>query len=222
MRCVMFDFGNVIVHFDTQRFYDFIAAHQHSDKARPEQFFSLSCLSDYELGIINEREFFEAVRAVYRLDVDIDKFFWEFIDVMSLDQKMIRLKQVLKQNGIKLVLVSNVNPYSYNYVSVRWPEVFTDFNYLALSFQMKMRKPDLRMYRAPASHLGVMPEECILVDDYEPNVSAFQRWGGVGLHYQVVDETFCPNGRLEIERRELVFKFASLGLISFSQAVDII
>lgn len=223
-RCVMFDLGNVLVHFDTQTFYDFIAAHQHSDEVKPEDFFRLRCVVSYDLGLLDDREYFEAVQEAYKLDVNLVRFFWEFTNVIRPDQKMIKLKQVLRQNSVKVVIVSNTNPRNVEYITQRWPEVFADFDYLALSFRVRARKPDWIMFQTPASELGVKPDECLLIDDHEPNILSFRKWSkaGVGYHYDVVDNTFCQNGRLDGERRKLVFHLASLGLITFSQAEEII
>jgi len=223
IRCVMFDLGNVLVHFDTQRWYDFIATHQRNYSIKAGDCFNSDHGKKFDLGLISYLEYYEAVRRAYYLNIGIDVFFFEFTDIMMPDQKMIRLKRLLKQNGVKLALVSNINNYHFDYVAQRWPEVFADFDYLALSFQQKSIKPDDKMWRVSAAPLDAKEEECFFIDDRELNIAAFKRWGGgIGHHYNVVDDAFCPNGRLDIERRELVFRLASLGLISFSQAADII
>lgn len=220
----MFDFGNVLVHFDTQRFYDFLKAHQPrhmSGLVSPEEIFKLDCLREFDLGAITTLETFQRVKECLSLNIGLSEFLIEYTGVMKPDNKITVLRQVLRDNGIKTAVVSNINSYHFEYAQLVHSEVFTGFDYLALSFQLRLRKPDLQMWTVPASHLGINPDECIFVDDLKTNIDAFQRWGGLGHYYNVVDEKFRPNGWLEVERRRFIFRLANLGVISFPQACQI-
>lgn len=218
IRCVMFDFGNVLMHFDTQRFYDFVRTHQRPGSLSPENFFHSDICIKYDLGKVNEFEFFETTKQTLGIDVGIEQFFFEFTTLMRPDLRMIALRQVLKQNGVKVAVVSNISRYHYEYARRKWPEVFMGFDYLALSFRMKARKPDHRMYNAPAKRLGIPPERCLLIDDLKINTDEFERWGGVGHHYNVVNDDFCSNGRLDKERNRLLLRMVNLGMLTLNQA----
>ena len=224
VRCVMFDIGNVLVHFDTQRFYSFLKANQarYLDLTNPEEVFKLECLIEFDLGRIDTTEMFERVKKALVLNIDIGKFLFEFSDLMKPDPKMIALRQVLRGNGFKVGVVSNTNQYHFRYLRMMYPEVYSDFDYLALSFQLRVKKPDFKIWKISASNLGVKPEDCLLIDDLKTNIDAFTKWGGIGHHYNVVDEKFCPNGWLDIERRRLFFRMVSLGLLSYNQAFDVL
>lgn len=222
IRCVMFDFGNVLVHFDTQRWYDFIKAHWRFGTPDQVSVFRAECIIKYDLGLIDDFEFFETTKRTLGLNVGIDEFFFEWADNMKPDLRMVVLKQALKQNGIKLAVVSNINRYHFEYARQRWPEVFMNFDHLALSFRMGIRKPDLKMWQLPVRKLRMKSEECFFIDDQEPNIAAFEKFGGVGHHYNVVDDAFCPNGQLETERAGLVNRMVKLGILNNSQAKNIL
>lgn len=217
IRCVMFDFGNVLMLFDSQRWYDFIQSRQRFGSPSSYQFFNFEFVAQYDLGQIDEFDFFELTKRTFRLDVELEEFFFEFTANMRPDLRMLALKQILKQNNIKLAVVSNINRYHFEYVRQKWPGVFMDFDYLALSFRLGIRKPDARIWQTAAKRLKVRPEECFFIDDLEVNINAFECWRGVGQHYNVIDEKYCPNGRLGIERNKLIMRMESLGMLSHSQ-----
>ena len=221
---VNFDFGQVLMRFDTQKWYDFIASRRRKFLSRisgPE-FFCSELTARYDLGQIDEFEFFNLAKKILGLNVEIDKFFYEFTANMRPDLRILTLKQNLKQNGFKLAVVSNINRYHFEYVQKKWPEVFIGFDYLALSFRLGIKKPDIKIFDIPAKRLKAPPERCFLVDDLKVNIEAFEQWGGVGHHYNVTDDKFCPNGRLEIERNRLLLRMVNLGMLSLNQAGNIV
>ena len=104
------------------------------------------------------------------------------------------------------------------------PYVFANFDYPMLSYQHGFEKPDHRMWEVPARHLGVSPEECFFVDDFKSNIAEFMKWsGGLGIshHYDVADERYCPNGRLEEERNKLFLKMFDLDMLTFDQLIKL-
>jgi len=218
-HCVMFDLGHVLMPFYNQKFFDFVKAHQALGAIGSERFLDLACVMRFDIGDIGPGEFFsETTRHLQLVNVNEEDFWLHFCGVMEPDLKMLALKRMLKENGFKLALVSNINETHFEYARLKYPDVFTDFDYLSLSFQLHVRKPNLKMYRIPAERLGAKPEECLLIDDMQINIDAFERWGGAGHHYNVVNDAFCQNGRLEEERRKLLLRMVNLGMLSLNQA----
>ncbi|MBI2674671.1 MAG: HAD-IA family hydrolase [Candidatus Yanofskybacteria bacterium] len=222
VELINFDYGNVLAGFKTQKFYDFVRFNQWPGSPSPESFFRSDCLVKYELDQLGELKFFEAVKFALGLTATMEEFFSMFSDVMKPDPRMIALRQILKQNGFKVAVISNINRYHFEYVRQQWPEVFMGFDYLALSFLLKIRKPNWEIFDATAKELKVPPERCLLIDDQKINVDAFGRWGGIGHHYNVVDDAFCPNGCLETERNRLLLRMVRLRMLSLSQAGSIV
>lgn len=222
IRYAMFDYGNVLVHFDTLKFYDFLRTHQRLGSRDVKGIFrNLDCLSEFDLGRIKVDEMFNGVKEALGLDVKKSDFLFAYTEVIKPDHKMVSIKKILRENSVNLAVVSNINSYHYHYVQLVHPEVFSGFDYLMLSFQHGFKKPDPRMWDVPAEQLSIRPEECFFIDDLEENIAAFERWGGIGHHYDVIDEKYCPNGRLEIERNRLLVRMTQLGMLSPAQASSI-
>jgi len=225
IRCAMFDFGQVLVQFETQRLYDFLRSHMSDpDILNRRSIFTVEPMIDFDLGRIGTTQMFEKVKSELALNVGIAEFLFHFTEVMNPDPNMATLRRILKTNGIKTVVISNTNIYHSNYVQLVYPDVFANFDYLMLSYQHGFEKPDHRMWEVPARHLGVSPEECFFVDDFKSNIAEFMKWsGGLGIshHYDVADERYCPNGRLEEERNKLFLKMFDLDMLTFDQLIKL-
>ena len=63
------------------------------------------------------------------------------------------------------------------------------FDAVVLSGEVGFGKPDLRIYLLAADRLGLVPEQCVFVDDLASNVRAAVRAGMVGVHHTAVDTT---------------------------------
>ena len=63
------------------------------------------------------------------------------------------------------------------------------FDAVVLSGEVGFGKPDLRIYLLAADRLGLVPEQCVFVDDLASNVRAAVRAGMVGVHHTGVDST---------------------------------
>jgi putative hydrolase of the HAD superfamily len=55
------------------------------------------------------------------------------------------------------------------------------FDTVVLSGEVGMRKPEEGIFRHAAKTLGLLPEECVFVDDMAPNVAAAQACGMTGV-----------------------------------------
>ncbi len=59
------------------------------------------------------------------------------------------------------------------------------FDEVIVSADVGMAKPDPRIYALAARRLGLAPEECVFIDDLEPNVQAARDGGMAGVHFLV-------------------------------------
>lgn len=59
------------------------------------------------------------------------------------------------------------------------------FDDIVVSGEVRVAKPERRIYSLAAERIGLAPAECVFVDDLEPNVIAARGAGMVGVHYRV-------------------------------------
>ncbi len=55
------------------------------------------------------------------------------------------------------------------------------FDYIILSSEIHMKKPDLEMFHEAIRILGIKPEECVFIDDKEENIVAAEKVGMKGI-----------------------------------------
>ena len=86
-----------------------------------------------------------------------------------------------RQNGLRLVLLSNANE--------QFPQMrrknpwFESFDYLCLSHQHGLLKPDLDFYRLCLKNAGFSADEVVFVDDKMVNIEAAGAVGIQGIHF---------------------------------------
>lgn len=69
----------------------------------------------------------------------------------------------LKTRGLRLAIVSNCS--SEEVKVIKQSKIYQYFDQVILSYEVKMQKPDIRIYQEAADLLGVAADECIFVGD---------------------------------------------------------
>lgn len=87
-----------------------------------------------------------------------------------------------RAHGLRTGLLSNADGFATNgFASL--------FDAVVLSGEVGFGKPDLRIYLLAADRLGLVPEQCVFVDDLASNVRGAVRAGMVGVHHTDVGAT---------------------------------
>jgi epoxide hydrolase-like predicted phosphatase len=121
-------------------------------------------------------------------------FLREFIKHYNRNDDAINLVKRLKNNGYKVAVLSNtIKPHSdYEYKI----GIYQNFDMVVLSHEVRMRKPDLEIYKYLLKKLQVKPDEAFFVDDKIDNVKTAAK---LGIHAILFKNT----KDLEIELEKL-------------------
>jgi putative hydrolase of the HAD superfamily len=65
------------------------------------------------------------------------------------------------------------------------------FDAIVMSGQVGFGKPDARIYQLAADRIGVLPGECVFVDDLYGNVRGAVVAGMVGVHHRGIANTLA-------------------------------
>ncbi len=90
------------------------------------------------------------------------------------------IREKLKPN-YKIGMLSNASGYHLD--TIFTSEQVALFDEIVLSFQLGTVKPDALMYQTIANRLGVLPEECLFIDDQQWYVEAASQIGMQGIHF---------------------------------------
>jgi epoxide hydrolase-like predicted phosphatase len=124
------------------------------------------------------------VQADLHLDSEqLPGFMAAFWSSDRVDEELIDFIQTLRQH-YKTGLLSNAFPDARQSLSTRFPRLLGVFDESIFSAEVKMVKPDPRIYKLMLERLGVAAEESIFVDDFSVNVEAARALGMTAIHFR--------------------------------------
>ncbi|MEA2246994.1 MAG: putative hydrolase of the superfamily [Solirubrobacteraceae bacterium] len=137
-------------------------------------------LHELECGRMTEAVFLERLMAQLREDVGRDvalhAFSEQFFGHLRLNEELLSYLTELRDRGYRLALLTN----NVREWEPRWRAMLPVdelFELVVDSAFEGMRKPDPAIYELTCERLGVAPEECLFVDDFERNCAAAEALG---------------------------------------------
>lgn len=164
-KAIAFDLGNVIFDFDY-----LLALKKMAGKAEAEpqdfldEFFCRDFGIDFEKGLINPGDFFRKFKKRFKFSGGFGEFSEAWNSVFRLNKNTLKIIDSLKDN-YPLYLISNINEMHFNYLYKNYPEIFSLFKKLILSFKVKSVKPERRIYEYLRDCSGEDFENIIYIDD---------------------------------------------------------
>ena len=136
---------------------------------------------DYEKGTIDTEEFRAYVREGIKGNVsneEIDEAMAAFLPEIPIE----KLNAILEyKKSYRVFLLSNTNPVAIETVKPMFAgggcPMEDYFEKMYLSYEMKLAKPDIRIFEAVLENSSLVPEETLFVDDSPVNLEAAQKLG---------------------------------------------
>ena len=178
METLLFDIGNVIVHFD---FTDAgIKLAEQSEVDAPLEVLD-SLKQELESGQIEGPEFVARGTELIGFNGTQEEFtkIWE--EVFSPNMPMWESIKALK-GKYPLHLLSNTSDIHKDYL-FRAFDIFEHFDGGIYSYSARSEKPEPEIYQAAVDELGINPETTLYIDDLEPNIVAGKENGFVSHLY---------------------------------------
>lgn len=182
IKAVIFDFGGVIIKSTGDLiFQDFAKAF----KARTDEISEAiaEIRSDYQKGKLSDDEvqWFLEKRFNVKSKIKIEKLWQSNYGKKGFFEGNIELIKELKSKGIKTACLSNtIHPHANVNKEAGDYEIF---DFLSLSCDIGLRKPDAEIFEYTLDNIGAKPEEAIYVDDLEEFVKAANNLGINGIQF---------------------------------------
>jgi putative hydrolase of the HAD superfamily len=139
-------------------------------------------------GELDEREFWDKVHANYGVRpvaTDENLLGRAFGEAIEPHTPILELAKELGESGIKLAILSNtIEPHAK---ALKEKGIYSGFDYVFLSHELGMRKPDPAIYEHTLEALKTTPEATIFVDDDPANVEVAESLGINGVVYTDAD-----------------------------------
>jgi len=167
---ILFDMGNVLIHFDRRVFLDRLDVSE-EDKQRllREVFLSVEWVQ-MDRGTLREEtaEPLMCQRLPDHLHSAVHKLVSCWDEPMLPIAGMAELVEELKSKGYGIYLLSNASVRQHDY----WPKIpgWQFFDGKLISADEKVMKPHPDYYRTALERFHLKPEECFFIDDVPANI----------------------------------------------------
>lgn len=181
IRNIIFDLGNVLISFIPS---EYLKKKNYPSNIRNIILNDIFHGDEWKMLDNGEITVSEAIESISRKSVlkreEIALVFNFRTDIMFPLDDNVRLLPKLKKQGFKLYYLSNFPLDSFEEVRNDY-YFFRFFDGGIISSEVKMSKPDLRIYKILLQKYSLVPEECVYIDDIEENIFAAESAGFSGL-----------------------------------------
>lgn len=182
IKNIIFDLGGVIVELDKQSCINSFKSIGFDDFGRIiNEYVQDGFFLDYEKGIINSDEFREEIRKDIKgivSDDQIDKAMAAFLPGIP-KEKLDSIYNYKKH--YRVFLLSNTNPIAIETVKpmfeISGRKMEDYFEKMFLSYEMKLTKPDIEIFRKVLLEASISPSETLFVDDSPANLISAEKLG---------------------------------------------
>ncbi len=177
LRTVVFDLGNVLLHFTHERM-----CRQIGDVCgQPWQavwrwLFDENWELDFERGDITPDEFQQRIEQRVGHPVDEARLRLAASDFFTLNEPIVPVVDALKALGVRLVLLSNTHVWHVEFVRERF-DILDRFDELVLSFEVRAVKPEPAIFDAVLRAIHCAPNEAFYTDDIAKYVATGRQRG---------------------------------------------
>jgi glucose-1-phosphatase len=192
IKCIIFDLGDVIVELDFDQFFNEVITPSPLNKPKTPIMLEFFRQSDtYHQGKISDKEFYNQACELLRVcNLNQKAFYTAFNSIISkINMEMVELvKNIRKNNKIKLICMSNINSSHWKYIKkMKWNiwDLFDDF---ILSHEVHLTKPDNKIFEIAIQKSGCRPEEIVFIDDGFNNIRAASELGINGIRFVDINE----------------------------------
>ena len=184
IRTVIFDLGGVIITLDPQQAIDRFKALGLADaEQRLDSYTQSGIFGDLEHGLISDEDFRRELSTLVGREVTHEEcaYAWQGY-AKEVPERNLKVLQRLREEGYRVLLLSNTNPYMMEWVESpafdgKGHPVSHYFDHCYLSYQMKLMKPSVDIFRAVLRNEKTFASECLFVDDGARNVATASQLG---------------------------------------------
>ena len=188
----IFDLGNVIVDIDFKRVLGVWSKLSSVPLATLSERFSMGeVFQQHERGEISDEDFAHQLSDEMGLSLSFEQFAegWQAVFV-ALRPEVITIMKRLREEGHRVVVLSNTNRLHCNHWPQHYPEVAAAADHMYLSQDLGMRKQEARIYQHVLSAENIPAEQAVFFDDVEANIVAARIEGITAIH--VTDRKVIP------------------------------
>jgi 2-haloacid dehalogenase len=181
---VVFDVGNVLIHWDPRRLYDKIF----EGPEKVDHFLKEICHSAWNLELDRGLSYEEAIAeriasfpdhaaAIRAYDERWDEMVSGAID------GSVALMERLRAKGVPLYAITNFSRSKFDHAAQRFPFLL-QFDGIVVSADENLVKPDAAIFELFLERFGLAASACLFIDDSLANVESARKVGMAAHHFR--------------------------------------
>jgi len=185
IKNIVFDFGNVIIKWDTKHILKSYDISNEEEKILEKAIFQSEEWLKLDEGLItleDAEKIFEN-RLPNGLKATAKEVMKSWFEKIEFNEKVCNLIKNLKKEGYKVYGLSNTNIQFYNYM--KNSDIGKYFDGFLISAVEKMMKPNENIYYRLFEKFSLNPEECFFIDDTNENIVASEKCGMKGFTFTI-------------------------------------
>ncbi|MES2273672.1 MAG: HAD family phosphatase [Chlamydiota bacterium] len=177
IKTIYFDLGNVLIFFSFPKMFSQIKILSGLEQSEIEHLFFQKQLRElYETGKIDTAEIYRQFQCKAPLSFSLPDFRKALSDIFTPNQELVPLIESLKNQGIRLILLSNTCDCHFDHLYSHYP-VLQLFDYKILSFEVGACKPDPLIFQKALEMSQCSLEECFYTDDIPEFIAGAKNCG---------------------------------------------
>jgi len=194
---VVFDIGNVLIHWDPQYLYRKLIP----DDAERDHFLTHVCSMDWNIEQDLGRSWVDAIEVLSAQHPDKRDLIAAYSErwqemVPGEIPGTVKLLTTLKEAGVPLYAITNFSSEKFIEARERFSFLSESFIDTVVSADAGLLKPDPQIYALLLERNGLEPGQCVFIDDSAPNVEGARGAGMAAIR-------FTDPGALCLELRKL-------------------
>lgn len=183
IRNIVFDVGKVLVYFEPERHLKNLGYDEETQRIVNNAMFAHPTWNECDRGVLSTEELIQLyISHAPSYAKEIREAFLKVEGAIDLLPHTMDWIKDLKNKGYRLYIISNYGEYTYEQTKEKL--AFLPFmDGVIFSYQYKIIKPDLEIYRQLLTEYNLKAEECVFIDDKPENVEAARKVGYYGIQF---------------------------------------
>jgi putative hydrolase of the HAD superfamily len=177
MKTIAFDLGKVLFDFDYDLAFRKMKKYLNAtgEEILKELLYN-NFAADFEKGLVSDYDFYLKFKNKFAPQLNFDKFIELWCAIFYPKHEVIGLLERLSCI-YPVYLISNINEAHFRNLKHKYPQVFSLFNGLLLSFEIKAMKPEIKIYEELKKISHCDYQDIVYIDDRQDLISVARELG---------------------------------------------
>ncbi len=185
IKNIIFDFGNVVIRWDTDALLKKYSLDDATLKCLKEVIFESEEWLQMDSGLLNAKQaerIFQS-KVPYPLKDQVSEIMCTWFEKVEFHKDTCDLIRKWKKHGYKIYCLSNTNIQFYEYI--KKSDIGIYFDGFVISAAEKLMKPDKEIFERLFEKFSLNASECFFIDDTKENVIAGRECGMSGFVFDI-------------------------------------